>query len=129
MGTTVTLWSTIILLGVGSLFMLLAAIGIVRFPDLFTRMQASTKSSTLGGACMLLAVAVHFGSLGVTTRALLVMVFFFLTTPVAAHMLARAAYISGVPLWEKTTVDELRGHYNSAAQNLSNPPQDADESV
>jgi multicomponent Na+:H+ antiporter subunit G len=84
-------------MSIGSLFMLLAAVGVLRLPDLFTRMQASTKSSTLGVACILLAVAVHFGRLGVTTQAVLVVAFFFLTTPVAAHMIARAAYVSGVP--------------------------------
>jgi multicomponent Na+:H+ antiporter subunit G len=112
--------------------MVLAAVGLVRLPDLFTRMQASTKASTLGVACMLLAVAIYFGTLGVTTRALLVIVFFFLTMPVAAHMIGRAAYFSGIPLWQNTVVDELRGSYDPRTHTLQSHahlPEDATESA
>jgi multicomponent Na+:H+ antiporter subunit G len=77
-------------------------------PDLFMRMQAATKAATLGASCMLLAVAVHFGELGVFTRAMLVIAFVFATAPIAAHMIARAAYSVGTPLWEGTVADELR---------------------
>ena len=59
-----------LLIVVGALFMLLAAVGIVRMPDLFTRMQAASKASTLGVSALLLAVAVHFMRLGITSRAL-----------------------------------------------------------
>lgn len=106
----------------GAVFLLLAAVGIFRFPDLYSRMQAATKGATLGIALMLLGVAVYFDELGVTTRALLVIVFFFLTAPVAAHMLGRAAYILGVPLWEGTIGDELKGHYNLETHVLRSEP-------
>lgn len=98
------------LIVLGGAFMLLASVGVVRMPDLFMRMQAATKAATLGAGCMLLAVAVHFDDLGVTTRALLVIAFVFLTAPVAAHVIARAAYSVGTPLWEGTIRDELREH-------------------
>jgi multicomponent Na+:H+ antiporter subunit G len=98
----------IFLMLAGSGFMLLAAIGIVRMPDLFLRMQTATKASTLGIACMMLAVAVHFPGLDVAARALLIVAFFFLTAPVAAHVIARAAYLIGVRLWDRTVVDEMR---------------------
>lgn len=107
-----------ILMYTGAVFLFLAAVGIFRFPDLYSRMQAATKGATLGIALMLLGVAVYFGELGVTTRALLVIVFFFLTAPVAAHMLGRAAYILGVPLWEGTIGDELKGHYDPKTHAL-----------
>lgn len=103
---------------IGAAFALLAGVGVVRMPDLFTRMQAATKASTLGMSCMVLAVAVHFGELGITTRALATMSFVFLTAPVAAHMIARAAYFVGVPLWEGTMTDELRGHYDRRTHRL-----------
>ena len=109
---------TAFLLVVGGAFMLLAGIGILRMPDLFMRMQAATKAATLGIGCMLLAVAVHFGDVAITARALLVIAFVFLTAPVAAHMMARAAYSIGVPLWEGTLVDEYREHREQ------NPPPD-----
>jgi multicomponent Na+:H+ antiporter subunit G len=97
-----------VLIFIGSVFMLLAGIGIVRMPDVFMRMQAATKAASLGSSCMLLAVAIHFADLAVATRAIMVIIFIFLTAPVAAHMIARAAYSVGIPLWEGTILDELR---------------------
>jgi multicomponent Na+:H+ antiporter subunit G len=58
---------------------------------------------------IIVAVAVHFGDVGVATRALLVGAFFLLTAPVGAHMIGRAAYLTGTPLWKGTVVDEWRG--------------------
>jgi multicomponent Na+:H+ antiporter subunit G len=95
-----------ILLVIGSALMLLAAIGIVRLPDIFTRMHAATKPAMLGSGFLMIAVALHFGELGIATRALLVVPFFVLTLPVSAHMIGRAAYLMGVPLWQGTVIDE-----------------------
>ncbi len=110
-----------VLILIGTTFMLLASIGITRMPDLFTRMQSTSKAATLGISCMMLAVAFHFGDLGITTRALAVVAFFFLTAPVAAHIIARAAYFVGVPLWEGTVCDELRGQYDPTTHSLGSP--------
>lgn len=103
-------WAVLGLLIVGALFLLLAAVGVFRLPDVYTRMQAATKAATLGAGCTLSAVAVHFDDFGVTVRALLVVAFIFLTAPVAAHMIGRAAYIIGVPFWRGTNLDELNMH-------------------
>lgn len=100
-------WLVLGLLGAGALFLLLAAVGVVRMPDLYTRMHAATKATTLGAGCTLLAVAVYFDDFGVTVRALLVVAFIFLTAPVAAHMIGRAAYRIGVPFWHGTKLDEM----------------------
>lgn len=117
------------LLILGALFILLGAVGLLRMPDLFSRMQATTKSMTLGVGFLLLAVLVHFQQVGVSIRALLVIAFYFLTAPVAAHMIGRAAYLTGVTLWKGTVVDELRGRYNVEAHTLESPtpaaPDDA----
>jgi multicomponent Na+:H+ antiporter subunit G len=94
------------LLLLGSALMLLAAIGIVRLPDVFTRMHAATKPSTLGIGLIIAGVAVHFQDLEIATRAVLIAAFFLLTVPVGAHMIGRAAYLIGTPLWEGTVVDE-----------------------
>lgn len=102
----------ILLLLIGSLFMLLAAVGILRMPDLYMRIGTSTKASTLGLVCILTAVAVHFAEMGMATRAIATVIFVLLTAPVAAHMIGRAAYVVGVPLWDRTIVDELHGHYD-----------------
>jgi multicomponent Na+:H+ antiporter subunit G len=113
------------LLVVGALFMLLAGLGILRLPDLFMRLQASTKASTLGVGCMLLAAAIHFQDLAVTTRAVLIIAFFFLTAPVGAHMIARAAYAVGVPLWKGTITDELRDQRRVETQAVTNNPAES----
>jgi multicomponent Na+:H+ antiporter subunit G len=109
---------TVSFVGVGALFTVLAAVGIVRMPDLFTRMQTATKASTLGVACVMLAAAVHFGDLGSVARALLIVAFLFFTAPVAAHAIGRAGYFEGVPLWPKDGVDELRERYERRTHRL-----------
>ena len=109
---------------IGSSFLLLAAVGLVRMPDLFTRMSAATKGQTLGVGCLLLAVGIYFPGLGITTRTLAGIAFFFLTAPVAAHMIARAAYFVGVPLWEGTVCDQLRGRYDPLTHVLERDPRE-----
>jgi multicomponent Na+:H+ antiporter subunit G len=83
---------------VGLTFMLVAAIGVVRMPDLLMRLRCSTKSATLGVSCVMLGAALHFANLAIWARTLAVIAFVFATAPVAAHVLGRAAYCSGVPL-------------------------------
>jgi multicomponent Na+:H+ antiporter subunit G len=107
-----------VLLLIGASFLLLAGVGMLRMPDAFSRMQASTKASTLGVACILIAVAVHFNDWGITMRALATSIFFLLTAPVSAHLMGRASYFLGVPLWEGTVIDELRGRYDLRTHRL-----------
>jgi multicomponent Na+:H+ antiporter subunit G len=105
-----------VLLLVGGAFMLLAGIAVVRMPDVYMRMSATTKAGTLGVGCILLGMVIHFGEPGIVLRGLAVAVFGFLTAPVAAHMIARAAYLVGVPLWEGTVMDELKGRYRAGPE-------------
>jgi multicomponent Na+:H+ antiporter subunit G len=107
-----------VLLLVGAAFLLLAALGVLRMPDLFTRMQPATKAATLGISCTLGAAALHFGDPVIALRVLATIVFFFLTAPVTAHLIGRASYFVGVPLWEHTVADELRGRYNPVTHDL-----------
>lgn len=111
----------------GSALMLLAAVGILRMPDVYTRMQASTKAASLGSGTVLLAVALHFAELSVVVRALLAIAFIFLTAPISAHMIVRAAYFMGVPLWEKSVVNDLEGRYDLDAHRLDSPPWARDD--
>jgi multicomponent Na+:H+ antiporter subunit G len=108
-----------VLLVLGSSLMFVAALGILRMPDLFTRMQATTKAATLGVGMLLAAAAVNFGDLAVTTRVIAAAVFIAMTLPVAAHLLGRAAYFLGVPLWERSVRDDLRGRYDELAHELA----------
>jgi multicomponent Na+:H+ antiporter subunit G len=112
-------WLVAALMFLGGLLMLLAAVGVARLPDLFMRMQATTKASALGAGLMVLAVAIFFGDVGTVMRAVLVIAFIFLTAPVSAHLIGRAAYFVGVPLWEGTVIDELRNHYDLRTHALT----------
>ena len=91
----------------GTILALIAAIGVVRMPDIYMRLSAASKASTLGASCILTAVALFFGTTAVVGKVVAIIVFTLLTAPVAAHMLGRAAYFSGEPLWNRSRVDEL----------------------
>jgi multicomponent Na+:H+ antiporter subunit G len=114
---------------VGTVFMLLAGFGILRMPDLFLRMSATTKASTLGAVSMLLALAIYFGNLGIASRALATIAFLLITAPVAAHLIGRAAYLGDVPLCSTTVVDDLHGRYEAGTHDLESHPCGALESV
>ena len=94
----------------GATFSLLAGVGVLRMPDVFTRMQASTKASTLGLGCLLAGVALRNPELAFVVRAASIAAFMLLTTAVAAHVIARAAARGGAPVWEGTLVDERPRH-------------------
>jgi multicomponent Na+:H+ antiporter subunit G len=93
---------------------LLASIGVLRMPDVFTRMQASTKASTLGLGCLLAGLALRHPELSFVIRAASIGAFMLLTSAVAAHVIARAAALGGAPLWEGTRVDERPSDANRA---------------
>ena len=92
---------------VGAAWTLIAAIGILRMPDVLTRMHPATKAASLGLGCVMLAVAVSFAEVGVATRSLLVVLFVFLTAPVAAQRIGHAAYTLGEEPREGTVRDDL----------------------
>lgn len=110
----------------GASFMLIAALGILRMPDLPMRMHASTKAGALGGGMVAAAVALQFDEFGVTARALAIVLFIIMTAPVAAHLIARASYFVSVPLWERTVKDELKGRYDYEKHTLASagPPDE-----
>ena len=95
-----------ILIGIGALFVLFGTVGLVRLPDLYNRLQAATKCATMGTCSILLGVIVSRGISAVSMKALLCIIFILLTSPTAAHALARAAHISGVKLWNKSVCDQ-----------------------
>jgi multicomponent Na+:H+ antiporter subunit G len=91
----------------GAFFCLVAAIGVLRLPDLYSRMHAATKAGAFGAALMLVAAAIHFGNIRGVVMACGIILFFYLTAPVAAQALARAAYRRNTKMWEGTKVDQL----------------------
>jgi len=95
-----------ILIIIGILFDIFGCIGLVRFPDVYNRLQASTKCVTLGTIMLLVGVAVISGLGAISAKAIICAVFILITSPTAAHAIAKGAYASGVALWEKSVVDK-----------------------
>jgi multicomponent Na+:H+ antiporter subunit G len=102
----------------GALLALLAAIGLYRLPDLPTRMHATTKAGVLGTSLIMIAVAIAFAEVHVIARAFAIICFTVLTAPVAAHVIGRASYFVGVPLWKGTVKDELKTSYDADTHYL-----------
>ncbi len=96
------------LMVVGSVFTFVAALGVLRLPDLYTRMHAASKAGTMGCGILLLTVAIVALDSSVTLRALVGFLFLLLTAPVSAHLLARAAYKAGYRPAEITVIDEMK---------------------
>jgi multicomponent Na+:H+ antiporter subunit G len=91
----------------GAIFTLLATIGVLRLPDLYTRMHAASKAGAVGGGLILLAVALLSHDAAVSLRAVIGITFLLLTTPISAHLLAKAAYSSGLRPGIETMIDEI----------------------
>lgn len=111
---------TVLLTAAGVFFIVVSAVGLVRLPDLYTRVHAAGKAGTLGIVGVLMGVGVyHITSLPVVFKMVTLVGFFFLTAPVAAHMLDRAAYLTGVKPMEGTEPDDLKGRYDPETRRLS----------
>ena len=99
----------IVLCCIGLFFSLSGAVGILRMPDVYTRIQCSSKTITMGALPLLIALAIaegpitEYGGRALFVAALLVMV-----NPAASHAIARAAYKTGVPMWRGSVLDEPR---------------------
>ncbi|GAB2761114.1 MULTISPECIES: monovalent cation/H(+) antiporter subunit G [Bacteria] len=110
-----------VLASLGSLFILLAAVGILRMPDTYLRMAVTTKAATLGIGLILIAAAVYFHDLSTTTRVVAIIVFILLTAPVGAHLIGKASYIAGNKLWERSVMDDLKGKYRKTGRKVGAP--------
>jgi multicomponent Na+:H+ antiporter subunit G len=98
----------LIIIGVGVAFDLLGCIGLLRFPDVYNRLQAGTKCVTFGTCGILFGLFVTQGLTSLGVKALVGIPFVLLTSPVGAHALARGAHLFGVKLWEKSEVDHYQ---------------------
>ena len=101
---------------IGAFFALVASIGLLRLPDLYSRMHAASKAGTMGSGLMLIALAIHAGDAGVFARALAGVVFFLLTAPISAHLLAKAAYTVGYRLGPSAVRDEMSAQHSDTNQ-------------
>lgn len=101
-----------------ALVILIAAIGIVRMPDFYLRLSVTIKAASLGTGLLLMGAAVFFGDISVNTKAIAIVFFLLLTTPVAGHMISRAAHFIGVKQWKGSVLDELKGQYDKTTHGL-----------
>ena len=92
----------------GALFALVASVGILRLPDFYTRVHAASKAGTVGSALALVALAIVSVQTAEVLRAIAAIVFFFLTAPIAAHLLGKAAYSAGYRMWSGSVLDEMQ---------------------
>lgn len=104
----------------GSLLCLIATFGVIRLPDIYTRNHAASKAATLGVMSILLGTFLYFYAHEdhFNSRLILGIVFLFMTSPISGHLINRAAYYSGVKLWDKTVRDDLK-EYNKTVLNKS----------
>lgn len=106
---TINLILNILLLISGGILVFLSGVGILKMPDTFMRMQVATKASTLGLFLLLIALSIHFHRPEIYARCILIIAFIFLTGPVGAHMIGRSSYFIGMPVHDKTKIDEMKG--------------------
>lgn len=92
---------------IGVVFMMIAAIGILRLPDFYIRMSAITKAGTMGVGLIVVGIAIYYNELLIATKSFVIISFMMITAPVAAHIIARAAYKHKIPFWGKNLIDEL----------------------
>ncbi|WP_368408356.1 monovalent cation/H(+) antiporter subunit G [Halorubellus salinus] len=88
---------------VGTFFLVVGVVGLVRLPSVYNRMHATSKATTLGASSMLLAGFLYFGGDGSGLAALVAVAFLFITAPTGAHMISRAAQKMGIPFEETVT--------------------------
>lgn len=103
---------TSIFILIGVFFTFLSAIGVIRLPDIYSRMHAAGKSSTLGVVTLMIATFVYFIPSGtINAKVLLAILFLFITAPLSALMVNRSAYRNGVPLAKNSVQDDLKEMY------------------
>jgi multicomponent Na+:H+ antiporter subunit G len=104
---------------IGVFFVVVSSVGLVRLPDLYTRVHAAGKAGTLGIIGVLLGVGSYYSaSLPIVIKMMAMIAFFFLTAPVATHMIDRAAFLTGVRPMEGTSPNDLQDRYDYRTRRL-----------
>ena len=110
-----------IFLLLGTVVMLLSAIGLVRFGDVFLRMHAATKTSTLGVGFLMVGVAIFFAEPLITVKLVALLIIFVFTAPIGAQVLAQGAHLARVRMVKETWVDDLAKSYDTdSSQSAGN---------
>lgn len=100
-------WISATLILLGTLLMLLSAVGLLRMPDFYIRLSAASKATSLGAILLLTGFVLPQTELPLILRALATIVFVLITVPVASHAIARAGYWDGTKLWDRSVIDDL----------------------
>lgn len=100
---TIQIWLVGALVAVGSFYLTVGTVGLIRLPDVYNRMHATSKATTLGAASIFLAGTVYFGPSGRGLTSLVGIVFLFLTAPTGAHMISRSAQKMGVEFFGRAS--------------------------
>lgn len=99
--STVFIW-------IGVAFMIISAIGIIRLPDFYIRMSAITKAATLGVGFIVTGIGIYFNDIWIVTKVVAIIFFMLLSSPVAAHVISRAASQHHIPFWKITNLKEFK---------------------
>ncbi|MCF7912454.1 MAG: monovalent cation/H(+) antiporter subunit G [Candidatus Cloacimonetes bacterium] len=91
----------------GAIFLFLGALGVLRMPDLYNRMQAGTKATTLGSILFMLGLGIGYYNQICICKIILLLLFVIFTNPISSHALARAGHYIGIRLTKKTVLDTL----------------------
>lgn len=125
---TLLLWASIALVVVGLFFSVVAAIGLIRLPDLYTRAHATSKADTLGTVLTLAGLALTFGTNVPRAKLVLLAFFLLITNPTATHAITRAAHDQGIEPWTAdTAVDERPRQADTPAGTQPRPETDGGE--
>ncbi|MCB8816006.1 monovalent cation/H(+) antiporter subunit G [Desulfosporosinus shakirovi] len=97
----IRLFFTGVFLTIGCFLLLVASIGVIRFPDFFSRMHAAGKADTMGQSSIIIGLIIYSGFNQVSLKLLIIMVMILIINSTATHFLAKAAYMKGVKPWKK----------------------------
>lgn len=112
---------------VGTVFILIAAVGLIRMPDFYLRLSVTIKAATLGLGLVMGGTAFYFLEFSVSAKVMAIIFFLLITAPVAGHMIGRTAYITGMKLWKGTIIDELKGKYDRKKRVLTSDGNDTED--
>ena len=110
----------------GAVFMLIASIGLLRFPDFYIRMSAITKGATLGLGLIVSGMGIYFNQSDMLLKVIVIICFSFITAPVAAHVIGRTAVWNKIPFWSKTDLDEVQEYLDKIPDAVTNRDKQSD---
>lgn len=105
---TVMEWLPAVVLFIGAWLIFSASLGLIRLPDFYSRLHATTKAGTVGVGFVLLSAVISSGDGSVIWKSILIVLLVAITSPLAAHLLSKAAYLTGVPLGEDAVADQSK---------------------